>query len=269
MVQGLWCEGRSVIRLEAEGEAGSGGLLYVRVERSIEDLIVRRRYRVGDRLPPEMRLVGELGVSRATVRAGLARLEKRGLVERRQGSGTFLVRPPEGARLRNGLERLETYTTQAAKLGLRLGSRDVRVEGGAAGPEESEALGVAVGESVVRLRRVLLVDGEPSGWMEDVVPAGVVGAEEVEREFRPEAMLLDLLVERGVPVSFSRLEIDAELVGPGDRVGVALGLEETSAALSLTETMYLTDGGIAQHSRNLFLPGRLDLHVVREFYEKR
>ena len=42
-----------------------------------------------------------------------------------------------------------------------------------------------------------------------------------------------------------------------------------TAALSLTETMYRTDGGVVQHSRNLFLPGRLDLHVVRELYEKR
>jgi DNA-binding transcriptional MocR family regulator len=68
--------------------------LYRQVEERIEDLLLQGRYRAGDRIPPEAELVGSLGVSRVTVRAGLARLVDRGLLERRQGSGTFLVRPP-------------------------------------------------------------------------------------------------------------------------------------------------------------------------------
>jgi GntR family transcriptional regulator len=33
--------------------------------------------------------------------------------------------------------------------------------------------------------------------------------------------------------------------------------------------MYLTDGRPAQWSRDTFLPGKLDLHVVRELFEVR
>ncbi|MDQ3378082.1 MAG: GntR family transcriptional regulator, partial [Actinomycetota bacterium] len=87
--------------------------LYLQVERRIEDLLLRGRYKAGDRIPPEAELIGTLGVSRVTVRAGLARLVDRGMLERRQGSGTFLIRPPDGARLRSGLEKLETYTVHA------------------------------------------------------------------------------------------------------------------------------------------------------------
>ena len=76
----------------------------MQVERRIEDLLLQGRYRAGDRIPPETELVEALGVSRVTVRAGLARLVERGLLERRRGSGTFLVRPPGGARLQSGLE---------------------------------------------------------------------------------------------------------------------------------------------------------------------
>jgi GntR family transcriptional regulator len=68
--------------------------LYVQVERRIEDLLLQGRYKAGDRIPPETELATALGVSRVTVRAGLARLVERGLLERRRGSGTFLVRPP-------------------------------------------------------------------------------------------------------------------------------------------------------------------------------
>lgn len=233
----------------------------------MEDLLVRGRYRAGDRIPPEAELVKSLGVSRATVRAGLARLVERGLLERRQGSGTFLVRPPEGARLRNGLERLETYTVHARRLGLKLDSRDLRIEGAGADPEEAAALEVSEGDRLVKVSRVLLVDGEPAAVMTDVVPEGVISVERVRGRFRPGAMLLDLLVSEGVPIGFSKLLIDAVMIGPDDEIGGVLNLDSPSAALSLTEIMYLTDGRPAQWSRNIFLPGTLDLHVVRELFE--
>lgn len=239
------------------------------MERSIEDLLVRKRYKAGDRIPPEAVLVQSLGVSRATVRAGMARLVERGLLERCQGSGTFLVRPPEGDKLRNGLERLESYTVHAERLGLELGSRDLRIEATVADSEEAEALEISQGEALAKVRRTLLVNGVPAAWMVDVVPEDIISTERVRDRFRPEAMLLDLLVSEEVPISFSKLNIDAELVDPDDEVGSALGLKAPSAALSLTETMYLAGGRPAQWSRNIFLPGNLDLHVVRELFETR
>ena len=262
--------------METKIEASQGNprtldrnLLYVQVEQSIEDLLVRGRYKAGDRIPPEAVLVQSLGVSRATVRSGMTRLVERGLLERRQGSGTFLMRPPEGVRLRNGLERLETYTVHAERLGLDLGSRDLRIESTVAGENEAVALEVPRGEPLTKVCRTLLVDGEPAAWMVDVVPEDVIPASRVRERFRPEAMLLDLLVSEDVPIGFSKLNIDAELVGPGDEVGVALGLETDSAALTLIETMYLAGGRPAQWSRNVSLPGNLDLHVVRELFEVR
>src|SRR4026207_2554538 len=50
-----------------------------------------------ERLPTELALVQRFGVSRATMRAALAALERDGLIRRRQGSGTF-VRPTDALR---------------------------------------------------------------------------------------------------------------------------------------------------------------------------
>lgn len=244
-------------------------LLYVQAESRIEDLLVRGRYKAGDRIPPEAVLVKDLGVSRATVRAGLSRLVGRGLLEKRQGSGTFLVEPPEGARLRNGLERLETYTVHAGRLGLTLGSKDLKIEPADAGTAEAAALEVALGSRLARVSRILLVDGEPAAWMDDVVPVEVLALVIFREHFRPDAMVLDLLVSEGVPIGFSKLDIGAGISGPGDDVGRALGLESPCATLTLTETMYLADGRPAQWSQNVFLPGHLELHVVRELFEVR
>jgi GntR family transcriptional regulator len=243
--------------------------LYLQVERRIEDLLLQGRYKAGDRIPPEAELVGSLGVSRVTVRAGLARLVERGVLERRRGSGTFLVRPPKGARLQAGLERLETYTVHAERLGLKLDSQDLRVEAVVADADEAAALEMPGGSSLVKVSRVLLVEGKPAAWMVDVVPESVVGVEEVGERFRPDAMMLDLLVSEGVPVGFSQMYIEAAMIGPDDHVGKRLGLDDLSAALSLTQTMYLTDGRPVQWSRDTFLPGHLNLHVVRELFEVR
>lgn len=233
----------------------------------MEDLILRGRYRAGDRIPPEAQLVEALGVSRVTLRAGIARLVERGVLERRQGSGTFLVRPPEGARLRPGLERLETYTVHAERLGLKLGSRDLRIEAVGADAGEAAALEIPRGSPLVRVSRVLLVGGEPAAWMVDVVPEDVIGVERARERFRPDAMVLDLLVSEGVPVGFGQLSIEAVVIGPDDSIGRRLGATVSTAALSLTQTMHLTGGRPVQWSRDTFLTGYLDLHVIRELFE--
>ena len=63
------------------------------VVRHVRDLVVRGRYRPGQRLPTERELVREIGVSRTSVRAGLQALAAKGLVVIRHGSGTFV---PDG-----------------------------------------------------------------------------------------------------------------------------------------------------------------------------
>lgn len=246
-----------------------GDPLYLQVERRIEDLLLGGRYREGDRIPPEAELVDTLEVSRVTVRAGLARLVERGVLERRQGSGTFLVRPPGGSRLAAGLERLETYTVHAKRLGLKLDSKDLSIVAGGAASDEAAALEVPVGTSLVKVSRVLLVEGKPAAWMVDVVPEDVIGFEELRERFRPDAMVLDVLVSEGVPVRFSQMFIEAVVLDPDDQIGRTLGLKALSAALSLTQTMYLVDGSPVQWSHDTFLPGHLNLHVVRELFEVR
>lgn len=105
--------------------------------------------------------------------------------------------------------------------------------------------------------------------MDDVVPEEIISTEKVKESFRPDAMMLDLLVSEGVPIGFSEVSIDSKLISPGDPIAQALDLKYSSSALSLNETMYLTYGRPAQWSRDVFLPGHLDLRVVRELFEVR
>ena len=80
---------------------------------------------------------------------------------------------------------------------------------------------------------------------------------------------LDLLVSEDVPVGFSQMFIEAVMMDPNERLGRTLSLKTPSAALALTQTVYLTDGSPVQWLRDTFLPGHLNLHVVRELFEVR
>src|SRR5262245_23275702 len=61
------------------------------VVRQIRDMIQRNDLNLGDRLPPERDLAKLLGVSRPTLRAGIRSLVALGVLQSRQGAGTFVV----------------------------------------------------------------------------------------------------------------------------------------------------------------------------------
>ena len=59
----------------------------------IRDVILRwlAGREVGERLPTEMALSDQFGVSRETIRKSLQRLEQNGIIRRRQRAGTFQI----------------------------------------------------------------------------------------------------------------------------------------------------------------------------------
>jgi GntR family transcriptional regulator len=56
----------------------------------LQDGIAKRRYAPGEALPSEEDLAKLFGVSRVTIRAALETLNALGLIQRRQGAGTFV-----------------------------------------------------------------------------------------------------------------------------------------------------------------------------------
>lgn len=70
--------------------------IYQQVSEYLNREISSGRWMPGDRLPIEAELAANLGVAIGTLRKALAKLESEGLIERRQGSGTYVKRAPEG-----------------------------------------------------------------------------------------------------------------------------------------------------------------------------
>jgi len=65
--------------------------LHEQIVAQIQDLIQSGNLKHGDRLPPERELSDIFGVSRHSVREAVRRLEQKGMLKSRAGSGTFVV----------------------------------------------------------------------------------------------------------------------------------------------------------------------------------
>ena len=107
------------------------------VVRHVALLIERGQLRPGDRLSAERELAQELGVSRPTVRAGLHALAAMGVIESRQGAGTFITAGPPrlGAGPLSFLAALHGFTREQifeARRVLEVGAAGLAAERGLA-----------------------------------------------------------------------------------------------------------------------------------------
>ena len=76
-------------------------------------------------------------------------------------------------------------------------------------------------------------------------------------------MIIDVLLGQGVPIAFATTRVLPRLITPRERIGQLFGVARTTAVLELEETIHVTSGEVVHHSRDLFGPGGMDLHVVR------
>jgi GntR family transcriptional regulator len=234
-------------------------------EAALRNWLAPGRHRSGDRLPPEHDLSAMLGVSRGTLRTALGRLEEGGEIVRRQGSGTYVGHVATPAAFDERLERLESYASLARRRGVTLAAREVRIERKPLGAEVGRVLGLDAGAVAVWISRVLLVDGEPAAIMEDIVHPDVALPADARLQTTLERgdMVLDVLLEQGLPVAFASTRVMPFLLTPCSRHGRALDVERTTAVLELEEVVHVASGEAVQRSRDLFAPGGLDLTVIR------
>ena len=135
----------------------SSSPLYVQIMERIRQDIFRGTYSAGSRIPAEHELEIRYSVSRVTVRRALQELTAAGLLERKQGKGTFVSQMKE-EREKRPLLGFHDACRQTGKTPSVL-SAHIRER--KAKSEERIKLGLQEDASVIEIRRVLAADGVP------------------------------------------------------------------------------------------------------------
>jgi GntR family transcriptional regulator len=174
--------------------------LHYQVSHYLRDAISRGEYRPGDLIPPETVLATELGLSRATVRQGIATLVAEGLLSRRRGIGTVVSQRD----LEQPLHGLYTFAGLAATAGRELSTHVLRAARHSESTAAGERLGVAGG--VIVIDRLRLLDGVPFALESVTLPerrgAALLDGADLTRP------LYDLLEERcGITITAAHEEI--------------------------------------------------------------
>ena len=137
--------------------AVSGVPLYRQIEAELRERIRNGALRPGAQVPTEPDLMGEYGVSRATVRQALAGLIAEGLLEIRRGLGTYVTAP----RFEHTIGGFYSFSREIERHGLQPGTKVLELRKEPAADVAAEALGIPVGTEVVALRRLRLAGPDP------------------------------------------------------------------------------------------------------------
>lgn len=230
--------------LQPEGWLGeAGGPRYVQLRRRLELGIETGVLPPNSSLPPEREIAEITRLSRVTVRKAIQELVHEGLIERRQGSGSFIRKPM--ARMEQSLSHLTSFTEDMASRGLDTTSRWLERGLFRPTPDEVAALCLKEGEQVARIYRLREAGGRPMALERAALPLDILpNPLEVTTSLY---LVLERLGHRPTSAIQKITAINLEA-----READLLGVAEGSAILSIERTSFLKSGRVAELTRSLY-----------------
>ncbi|MEU4522457.1 GntR family transcriptional regulator [Amycolatopsis sp. NPDC024027] len=241
-----WDAGREIVL-----DPGSPEPLYFQVSRQLHAAIEDGRLPAGARLGNEVDLAAKLRLSRPTIRQAIQTLVNQGLLVRRRGIGTQVVRTKVARPL-----RLSSLFDDLAGLGGKPESAVLvnRVE--EAGAEVAELLEAPGLTHVRRLKRLRSTDGEPLALMNNYLPDGVLDADDDELRERG---LYQLLRSAGVRLHAAEQNIGARLATEED--AELLREEPGAALLTMQRTTYDDSGRVVEYGWHVYRASRYTFNL--------
>jgi GntR family transcriptional regulator len=205
--------------------------LYAQVEDAVAGRIARGELAAGTQLPPEGQLTEALGVSRTTIRQTFQNLVRRGLVEIRRGTGTFVAAP----KITHELTALSGFVEDMEAQGKTATARVVGRAIVAASARVARQLGVRTGARVVRIQRVRLADGEPISFDDTYLPREL--GEPIMADALETRPIFELL-EQKYATPLVEAEYRMEAVAAEAEIARALGVLAGAALFVIERTSY-------------------------------
>jgi len=221
---------------------GETGPRYMRLQRLIREAIDKHRIAVGSALPTERELVEEYGVSRVTVRKAVDGLVDEGLLERRQGAGTFVAAPrqlEQGQRVEKSFSIMSSFSEDMAVRGRKVSNVWIDRSEGAVTPDEAMLLGLSLGSRILRFDRIRCADGETMAIEHAVVPGWALPSPDAVGD----SLYAALDAEGHRPVrALQRLRS----VGFSHEHAEMLGISAGAPCLAIERRAFLPDGRLVE-----------------------
>jgi GntR family transcriptional regulator len=216
----------------------------------------------GEQLPSEPKLAQDLGVSRASLREAMRTFETRGLLQRKQGVGTFVIHPTQV--FESGLENLISLENIAEQIGLPVSMGDLEIIRQVLDRKQARELELEENQAVLKVSRVILAESRPVAYLIDNLPLDVLSEEDVKEHFT--GSVLDLLLKRDdIPLASSKCDISA--IGATSEIAAALEIQRHDPLLVFSSLLFSTRGRIIDSSFSYFIPGYFHFHIVRRIGE--
>ena len=230
--------------------------LYEQIATVIREEMQSGQYEPSGKLPSETALCERFGVSRVTVRLALDKLCDQGLIERKQGKGSYAA----GKQLRHGLDHLRSFHDSLLQQGLQptmqLLSQEV-----IATPEPVRKKIPSNEMQCLLLQRLHLVEGEPIAVGRHYLPAEVAAIDWELNQDKPTYTIVEEL--SGLAVS--RADISIKLGKADKGLAMALQVDLGTALLVMERTSFFSNQACSDYSVFYIRPERYEFNLQTIF----
>ena len=211
-----------------------GRIISDRVVAQLLEELGTGRWAGGGRLPAELDLAGELGVSRTVIRDALSTMERAGYVERVRGIGTVVNRAVLS--LRSRLDQKLEYYPLIRSFGSYPHADGIQIQPLRASGELAQSLEVEPGADLICIRKRVLADSTPVIYSINYLPRSLLGGQDYTKLDLGGSIFEALEQSCGQQVSSTVAHIKASC---GDAaIRTAMRLAPGEAMLLLDEVCY-------------------------------
>lgn len=219
------------------------GPRYVQLRRRLSDGVTQGVLPPGSPLPPEREIASITDFSRVTVRKAIEALAEDGTIVQRQGSGSFIASKPE--QIEQTLSRLTSFSEDMERRGKSSTIRWLERGLYMPSPDEMTALGLSSEDSVARIVRLRLADGEPiaierASLPTDILPNPLVVETSLYAVLESSGVRPVRALQKISAVNLSEANAELLAVAPGD------------AGLSIERTSYLDSGRVVEFTQSIY-----------------
>ncbi|MBN2556947.1 MAG: GntR family transcriptional regulator [Anaerolineales bacterium] len=215
------------------------------------------------RLPSEMDMADRFGVSRVTLREALSNLERKGLILRKQGLGTFVNEPVLGIRTR--LDESIEYAHLIRSAGFQPAVHVINTTIQTATRSQCASLRIAAGTPVITFRKRFDADRRPVVFCINTIPFSLLSEEAWDRvrdDMDPGQSLYEVLEDCFCQKVAYQIA-DVEAAGADPETALHLQCEHQEPLLYIKEIGYNQNQTPVFLGEGYFKPGKMHFQVLR------